>query len=108
MDEPGPYLPSTSVDIEEQIPSPARRAVEEQKRRILGPEKPHFLTSNPSHEGFGSMLQASDEGKSKKDRYKEKKKTKREKSENKRRKEKLKHQKQYLRRDSGKQKTNYV
>lgn len=103
MDEPGPYLPSTSADLEELIPA------KEQKRRILGPEKPHFLKSNPSHEDICySMLQASDECKSKKDLYKEEKKSKREKSENQRKERSSKHQKKHRRRDTGKQKTKYV
>ncbi|KAI0510535.1 hypothetical protein KFK09_011139 [Dendrobium nobile] len=110
MDEPGPYLPSTSADLDEPSASPAKRAGEERKRRILvGPEKPHFLKSNPAHIGVGySMRQATDECKSEKDPYDEKRKSKREKSESKRRKEKSKNQKKHRRRDSVKIKAKYV
>ncbi|KAL0918737.1 hypothetical protein M5K25_010764 [Dendrobium thyrsiflorum] len=96
MDEPGPYLPSTSADLDEHSVSCAKRAGEERKPRILGPEKPHFLKSNPAHIGVVYS----------KDPYEEKRKSKREKSESKRRKEKSKNQKKH-RRDSGKLKAKY-
>ncbi|KAK8964752.1 hypothetical protein KSP40_PGU012725 [Platanthera guangdongensis] len=94
MDEPGPYLTSTSTDHDERIVgSPAERYGQEcmRSRAILGPEKPHFLKSRESHDEVGtSKIQTS-----KKYHYEEKKKSKREKSENnKTRKEsKSKHQK---------------
>lgn len=93
MDEPGPYLPSTSADNDKQIASsPAKWYGEECKRSrpILGPEKPHFLKSHQSHDGVdSSKIQAS-----KKLRHEEKKKSKRETSENNSRKQnKRKHQK---------------
>ncbi|XP_020589902.1 uncharacterized protein LOC110031165 [Phalaenopsis equestris] len=102
MDEPGPYLPSTSADLDELIPSPAKSIGEEKKRRILGPEKPYFFKSHPSHEG-----EATDECKSKKYHYEKKKNPRSEKSDNKSRKENSKYHKNH-RRDSGKRKTKYV
>lgn len=77
MDEPGPYLTSTSTDHDELIVgSPIEKYGEEcaRSRAILGPEKPHLLKSR----GVGTSKTQT----SKKYHCEEKMKSKREKSEN--------------------------
>jgi hypothetical protein len=68
MDEPGPYLPSMHHDISDV------QAEDNQKRRVVGPEKPLFLKSS-------SSAKSTKEKSSSKDKKKEKRKHKKKRKE---------------------------
>lgn len=73
MDEPGPYLSSTSLDHDGQPLHPDVRVKEEWERRVLCPEKPSFLNSHELLEDDADIkVKADDSCTSKKHHSKEK------------------------------------
>jgi hypothetical protein len=81
MDDPGPYLDSSSHDHDK--PSADIRMEEEWERRVQGPEKPSFLRSkSPDDHWYKETLDgrgSSSEPQSKKEKRKSEKKEKRDK-----------------------------
>jgi hypothetical protein len=73
MDEPGPYLPSMHQDITD------AQAEDNQKRRVVGPEKPLFLKLSSSAKSTKEKISSKEE-KKEKEKHKHKKKRKEERS----------------------------
>lgn len=74
MDEPGPYLPSMHHD------SSDVQVEDNQKRRVVGPEKPLFFKSSSSAKSTGENSSSKDKKKKEKEKHKHKKKRKEERS----------------------------